>query len=464
MTNAVDFPLDLAEMSITLSGETEIRRTILPSGARILSEHMPGARSATLGYWVAVGSRDEQPTDTGEAGSLGSTHFLEHLLFKGTHQRDALDIAVSFDAVGGEHNAMTAKEFTCYYAKVRDEDLSMASTVIADMLTGSLIDSDEFDTERQVILEELAMAEDDPGEVAAERLFSAVLGDHPLGRPIGGDKETIAGATREGVWQHYREHYSPSSLVVSAAGAVDHDALVAEVTASLDEASDKRSEWSMSAMSAPNPRRNNPAATITRSEELVEIERPGGQINIMMGVQGLVSGDPRRFAMNILNTVLGGGMSSRLFQEIREKRGLAYSTYSFSSAYSDTGLFGLYAGCSPDKVGQVTGLLYDEFLRIANEGITPDELKRALGQLAGSSALALEDSDTRMGRLARTEMGTGKFYDLDESLRQLAEVTPSDIVALAQDLASRPCSTVVVGDLSEAQAGVKIREALEARR
>ncbi|WGD38258.1 pitrilysin family protein [Lysinibacter sp. HNR] len=464
MTGAVEFPLDLPEMSVSFDGETEIRRTILPSGVRVLTEHMPGSRSATLGYWVAVGSRDEQFTNHGAAGSLGSTHFLEHLLFKGTYQRSALDIAVSFDAVGGEHNAMTAKEYTCYYAKVRDEDLSMATTVIADMLTGSIIDEAEFDTEREVILEELAMSDDDPANVAAERLYSAVLGDHPLGRPIGGDRETIAGATREGVWQHYREHYASSTLVVSAAGAVNHDALVREVVASLDTAAHKRPEWSITAESAPHARRPSLTTPIVRGEELTEIERPGGQINVMMGVPGLISSDPRRFALSVLNTVLGGGMSSRLFQEIREKRGLAYSTYSFSSAYSDTGLFGLYAGCTPDKAGQVTELLYDEFLRVAHDGITSSELSRALGQLSGSSALALEDSDVRMGRLARTDIGTGTFYDLDETLRQLAAVTPDDVTELAQELVSRPLSTVVVGDLGSAQAGQKIQKALEERR
>ncbi|NIH52186.1 putative Zn-dependent peptidase [Lysinibacter cavernae] len=451
-------------MSFTLGGDTLVRRTVHPSGVRILTESMPGARSATLGYWVTVGSRDEQPTETGAAGSLGSTHFLEHLLFKGTSQRNALEIAQSFDAVGGEHNAMTAKEFTCYYAKVRDTDLSMASSVIADMVTGSLIDPHEFDTEREVILEELAMAEDDPGDVASERLFSAVLGDHPLGRPIGGDRETIAGATREGVWQHYRERYSPSTLVISAAGAVNHDALVAEVTSSLDAAASDWSNWSMDAVAAPTPRRSVPPASVQRAEAIAEIERPGAQINLMLGVNGLVAGDDRRFAMNILNIVLGGGMSSRLFQEIREKRGLAYSTYSFSSAYSDAGLFGLYAGCAPDKAGQVTGLLRDEFSRLANDGITDDELRRALGQLAGSSALALEDSDTRMSRLARSEMGLGVFYDLDESLRRLAEVTVDDVQSLAQDLASREFSAVVVGDLSESKAGLSIRSALEVSR
>ncbi|GAA3596642.1 pitrilysin family protein [Klugiella xanthotipulae] len=461
MTSAVDLPLDLSALSFSVGGETLVQRTVHSSGVRILTESMPGVRSATLGFWVPVGSRDEQAHHAAAAGSLGSTHFLEHLLFKGTHSRSALDIAISFDAVGGEHNAMTAKEFTCYYAKVRDSDLSMATGVIADMVTGSVIDSAEFDTERTVILEELAMAEDDPADVASERLCGAVLGDHPLGRPIGGDSSTITGATREGVWQHYREQYQPSNLVVAAAGAVDHDTLVSEVVEALEHASRHWPEWSMSRVATPAARRDQTPAAITRGADYIEVERPGGQINLMLGVPGLIAGDPLRFAMSILNIVVGGGMSSRLFQEIREKRGLAYSTYSFASAYSDAGLFGLYAGCSPEKAGVVATVLRDEFSRLAQDGITDDELRRALGQLAGSSALALEDSETRMGRLARSDLGTGVFYDLDHTLECVAAVTSAEVQSLAQELASRPLSAVVVGDLNASSAGRNVRRALE---
>src|SRR6188768_2977547 len=220
MNAAVKLPLDLAELSFTASGSSLVRRSVLPSGVRILSESVPGARSATIGYWVAVGSRDETP------GTFGSTHFLEHLLFKGTTTRSALDIAVSFDAVGGEHNAMTAKEYTCYYAKIQDRDLPMAVDVLADMFTSSVLDPEEFETERGVILEELAMADDDPGDVVNERFFEAVLGAHPLGRPIGGSPAAIKEATRTAVWNHYRANYRPQDLVITVAGAVDHDELV----------------------------------------------------------------------------------------------------------------------------------------------------------------------------------------------------------------------------------------------
>lgn len=439
MNGAVQLPLDLAELSFLASGDCLVRRTVLPSGVRILTEQVPGARSVTIGFWVAVGSRDELP------GHFGSTHFLEHLLFKGTASRTALDIAISFDSVGGEHNAMTAKEYTCYYAKVRDRELPMAIEVLCDMITSSLLDSEDFETERGVILEELAMADDDPADVANERFFEAVLGGHPLGRPIGGSQETIRAVSRAAVWEHYRGNYRPQDLVITAAGAVPHDELVAGVEAALTAAG-----WNLSAEAAPVARRDASEDPIERGSPLAVVQRPTEQANILLGVPGITATDERRSAMAVLNSVLGGGMSSRLFQEVREKRGLAYSVYSFSPSYSDAGLFGLYAGCSPTKAGQVAELLLSEFRRLAEEGITEQELGRATGQLSGASALALEDSDTRMSRLGRSEITLGEFSDLDESLRRLDLVTQEDVASLAAELVSRPLSIAVVGTTDEA--------------
>ena len=438
MNGAVEFPLDLAELSFRAAGESLVRRSILPSGVRILSEHVPGSRSLTIGYWVAVGSRDEQP------GHIGSTHFLEHLLFKGTQTRSALDIAISFDSVGGEHNAMTAKEYTCYYAKVQDRDLSMAVEVLTDMLTSSLLDPAEFETERGVILEELAMADDDPADVASERFFEAVLGDHPLGRPIGGSPETIQAATRAAVWEHYRANYRPQDLVVTVAGAVDHDVLVAEVTRAL-----ARAGWDLGEYAAPVGRRADRPAIISQGEPVTIVRRPLEQANLLLGVPGLVASDDRRVTISVLNSIFGGGMSSRLFQEVREKRGLAYSVYSFAPTYSDAGIFGMYAGCTPAKAGQVAELMLSELHRLAEHGVTADEMKRAAGQLSGASALALEDSDTRMSRLGRSELTLGEFADLDESLRRLSLVTADDVRELAAGLASGPLSVAAVGALEE---------------
>ncbi|PRI10730.1 M16 family metallopeptidase [Leucobacter massiliensis] len=454
MREPILLPLDLPELDVDLSGG-QVRRTVHPSGLRVLTERMPGARSASIGFWVGVGSRDEQAERDDAPGSLGSTHFLEHLLFKGTPTRDAYAIATSFDRIGAEHNALTAKEYTCYYAKVRDADLEDAVTVLADMVTNSVLDPGEFETERGVILEELAMAADDLGDVANERFFEAVLGEHPLGRPIGGNPETIRAARRDDVELHYRERYDPSTLVITAAGAVDHDRLVAQVLAALQLAPDERWRTDRSAEPARRVQRLDDAAATeavsagqdAAAPALHLTDRPSEQLNLMIGTRGLCSADPRRFAFGVMNSVLGGGMSSRLFQEIREKRGLAYTAYSFGASYSDGGVFGIYAGTAPEKASEVIELARLELERVAAEGITEEERERALGQIAGSSALALEDSDTRMGRLARAELGSGELYDLDASLERFAAVTAEEIREIAGVLAARPLTVVGVGEL-----------------
>ena len=432
------FPLDQSELSFTASGGSTVHRTILPSGVRVLSEHVPGAQSASVSFSVAVGSRDEQN------GHFGSTHFLEHLLFKGTKRRTALDIAIAFDSVGGSSNASTGKEHTSYYAKVQDKALPLAIDVIADMLTSSLIDPVEFENERTVILEELAMNDDDPQDVAHEAFATAVLGDHALGRPIGGTKQTIEAVTRDAVWEHYQNNYRPQDLVVAAAGGVHHGKFVELVQQELSAA-----RWDLTKPAAPVARRNGQAAAISRGKELEVIKRPIAQANILVGMQGLVGNDDRRFAMSILNTVLGGGMSSRLFQEIREKRGLAYSVYSFNQGYSDGAYFGLYAGCSPAKAGEVTRLMLEEFDKIAQTGITQGELDLAIGNISGGLALKFENSQARMSRLIGAEMTTGEFFDLDETIERYANVTIEDVQTLVQWLKTKEQSIVAVGDVEK---------------
>lgn len=439
MNGAVQLPLDLAELRVEASGGTLVRRSVLPSGVRVLSEYVPGSQSATVGFWVAVGSRDEQPV------TYGSTHFLEHLLFKGTPTRSALDIAVAFDSVGGEHNALTAKEHTCYYAKVRDRDLDTAVRVLADMFASSTIDETDFENERGVILEELAMADDDPGDVAGERFFEAVFGEHPLGRPIGGSPDSIAAVGRAAVWEHYRANYNPRDLVITAAGAVDHDRLVAVAVDALAAAG-----WQLDVEALPVARREPATELIERGSPLALVNRPLEQVNLYLGSLGLAAADERRPQLTVLNSVLGGGMSSRLFQEVREKRGLAYSVFSFAASYSDAGVMGLYAGCSPQRATDVAELMLAEFRRIASEGISDEELRRARGQLSGASALALEDSDTRMSRLGRSELTLGEFADLDETLRRIDAVTTASVRDLAAELVSRPLSITAVGPVSPA--------------
>lgn len=288
------------------------------------------------------------------------------------------------------------------------------------------------------------MAEDDPADAAGERFFSAVLGDHPLGRPIGGDPTTIRAAVRDAVWSHYRANYRPQDLVVTAAGAIDHDRLIADVERALVGAG-----WDLDQAASPVPRRPTAAAAIERAAARTVVKRPIEQANLMIGMPGIVATDERRVTMGALNAILGGGMSSRLFQEVRERRGLAYAVYSFASAYSDAGVFGMFAGCAPARAGQVAELMLDELRRLADHGVSALEVERAVGQLSGASALALEDSDARMSRLGRSEISLGEFADLDESLRRLSLVTPSDIQELARELVDRPVSVVAVGNVDD---------------
>lgn len=421
-------------------GGALVRRSVLPGGVRVLTESMPGLRSATVGAWVGVGSRDERD------GHHGSTHFLEHLLFKGTARRDAMDIAEAFDAVGGEANAATGKEHTCYYARVLDADVPMAVDVITDMVTSATLDPAELEIERGVILEELAMNDDDPSDVAHEQFAAAVLGHHPLGRPIGGTPDTIEGVPRSAVHAHYTEHYRPETLVVTAAGGVDHDALCAQVLEAV-----RTGGWQLDDAAVPSQRRLPGRAgdaladgVPVQGTELV-IHRTTEQANVVVGGPGLTATDDRRFVLSVLTTALGGGMSSRLFQEIREKRGLAYSTYAFSSQHADAGIFGLYAGCTPSKVDEVLELLHREWDRLAADGITDAELRRSIGQLSGGLVLGLEDSGSRMSRLGKAELVHGQLLSQGETLDRIRAVTRVEVQQLAAELAAQPRSVVQVG-------------------
>jgi predicted Zn-dependent peptidase len=424
-------------------GGAVVRRAVLPGGVRVLTEAMPGLRSATIGAWVGVGSRDEA------RGHYGSTHFLEHLLFKGTRRRSAMDIATAFDAVGGEANAVTGKEHTCYYARVLDEDVDMASDVLLDMVAAARLDVEDVESERGVILEELAMNDDDPADVVHERFAELVLGGHPLGRPIGGTPQTIGAVGRDDIAEHYREHYDAPGLVVTAAGGIDHDALVAAVAAQLSD-----SGWSLPESVTPRPRRDADGAREVPVGELgaggqLVVRRPTEQANVILGTVGLTANDDRRYVMSILNAVLGGGMSSRLFQEIRERRGLAYSVYSFASGYSDSGWFGLYAGCAPGKVDEVVILLRAGLDELAEHGVGEEELARAKGQVGGGLVLGLEDSGSRMTRLGRAELVHGIFMSIDSTLAAVRSVTADEVRTLAAELAARPRSLAVVGPFGE---------------
>lgn len=417
-------------------GGAVVTRTVLPCGTRILTESMPGLLSATVGFWVGVGSRDEAP------GHLGSTHFLEHLLFKGTTTRNALQIAEAFDAVGGESNAITAKEHTCYYARVLSEQLPMAVDVLMDMVADAVLDPDELERERGVILEELAMDQDDPTDVAFEHFVEHVLHGNPLSRPIGGTPDEILAVSRQRVWAHFQEHYRPEGLVVTAAGGLEHQDVVNMVVTSMTTAG-----WDAFAPATARPRRTRGSADATApTPEWGHhvLHRPVEQSNVVVGCLGLAAGDDRRYHMTVLNAALGGGMSSRLFQEIREKRGLAYNMFSFAGSYSDAGYFGMYAGCAPAKTDQVLHLMTEELNKLAHDGIQEPELTKVVGQLAGGTVLALEDTGSRMSRLGSAELTTGEFYDLEETLDRVRAVTAEDVRALAQELAQSPTVVQIV--------------------
>ncbi|MEE1649192.1 pitrilysin family protein [Brachybacterium sp. J144] len=439
-------PLDLTyddpASDVVLDAAAGVRRSILPGGVRLLTQTDRSVRSATLGLWLPVGSRDERPEHA------GSTHVLEHLLFKGTSRRSALDIAAAFDEVGGDSNAVTAKEHTLYYGRVRSADLPMAADVLTDMITASLLEEEALRTEREVILEELAMAEDDPTDIGYETFLAEVLGpETAIGRPVGGTEQTVTALAIEDVREHWREHYTPENLVVTAVGDLDHEELAGLLVAGL-----RRGGWELADGALPTRGRREGALAPESAAALDvaaiaphRLVRPSEQNHIYLGGQGLSALSEDRHALSVLMSVLGGGMSSRLFQNIREQRGLAYSVYSFSAGYRDAGLFGLYAACRPGRTAQVVELLAEELEQMGSGGITATELERAKGQITGSFALGLEDTSSRMGRLGTLELVHGRYTSVDETLRRIGEVDVRAVQDLAARLAASFSTRVEVG-------------------
>ncbi|WP_432105275.1 M16 family metallopeptidase [Streptomyces sp. bgisy091] len=422
------------------NGIGTVRRTVLPGGLRVVTETLPSVRSATFGIWANVGSRDETPSLN------GATHYLEHLLFKGTAKRSALDISSAIDAVGGEMNAFTAKEYTCYYARVLDTDLPLAIDVVCDMLTGSLIAPEDVDAERGVILEEIAMTEDDPGDCVHDLFAHTMLGDTPLGRPVLGTVDTINALNRGQIARFYKKHYDPTHLVVAAAGNVDHATVVRQVRKAFERAGALgRTD------AVPTPPRAG-SRTLRATGRVEVLNRKTEQAHVVLGMPGLARTDERRWALGVLNTALGGGMSSRLFQEVREKRGLAYSVYSYTSGFADCGLFGVYAGCRPSQVHDVLKICRDELDRVASDGLDDEEIARAVGQLAGSTVLGLEDTGALMNRIGKSELCWGEQMSVDDMLAKIAAVTPDEVRAVAADVLGQRPSLSVIGPLKDKQA------------
>jgi predicted Zn-dependent peptidase len=342
-------------------------------------------------------------------------------------------------------NAFTAKEYTCYYARVLDSDLPLAVDILSDMITSSLITPKDVDAERDVVLEEIAMNEDDPSDTAHEAFTAKLYGDTPLGRPILGTTDSIKAITRDQIYEHYRARYGPEHLVVAAAGNLDHDTVVRLVTDAFGSALDRAAE------PAP-PRLNGDHVTGQAGTGTKLISRGIEQANLVLGCEGLARTDGRRFALGVLNAAFGGGMSSRLFQEVREKRGLAYSVYSFSAQHADSGVWAVYVGCLPSKADDVLAICREEIAKVVDGGLTDAELTRGKGQVRGSIVLSLEDPPSRMSRLGKSELVYPRLEPVEEVLAAVDAVTHDDIRAVAAEILTRPKALAVVGPFDDPSA------------
>ncbi|CCG04568.1 M16 family metallopeptidase [Blastococcus saxobsidens] len=412
-----------------------VERTELPGGLRVLTETMPGVLSATLGIWVGVGSRDETPA------VAGSSHFLEHLLFKGTSSRSALEIATAMDAVGGEMNAFTAKEHTCYYANVLTSDLPLAVTLLADLVTDATNTAADLESERTVVLEEIAMRDDEPSDAVHDLFAETLFGDTSLGRSVLGTVKSIEGLTRDDVDGWYRSRYTAPSIVVTAAGRVDHQQVLELVTAAFGDR--------LAGTDRPAPLRTGDVELVRPARSSGLISRRTEQTHLLLGTPAMGRQDERRYVAAVLDAAVGGGMSSRLFQEIREKRGLVYSVGSALSHYAGAGAFSVYAGCSKKRVPEVLRLVREELDRVAADGLTAEEVARARGQLKGGLVLGLEDTGSRMSRLGKSELSYGEYVPVRDVLARIEAVDETQVRSVAGEIFGRETCLAVVGPYRE---------------
>jgi predicted Zn-dependent peptidase len=413
-----------------------LQRSVLPSGLRVVTEQLPGSCSACVGMWVAVGSRDE-PTAV-----AGAAHYLEHLLFKGTVRRSAVAIAEEIDAVGGELNAFTTKEHTCYHAHVLDSDFELAIDLVCDVLGDALLEESDVDIERGVVLEEIAMRDDDPEDLVHDEFCAALFGSHPLGRPVLGTEESVTGMSREALHRFYRQRYTPERMVLTVTGNVTHSAVLAAVARSFGH--------HLTGCAQPvHPRRGR--ARITGGRPLALCPDSSEQVHLTLGVQAINRHDDRRYALGVLNAALGGGMSSRLFQQVREQRGLAYSVYSAVDSYADVGSLSIYAGCSPGRLGEVAVVIGDVLADLARDGLSDTELARGKGQLRGGLVLGLEDAPSWMIRIGTAELNHGEHHTVEHELRRINAVTAEQVGELARELLRQRITAAVVGPYPHAE-------------
>lgn len=424
---------------MTTELDAGVHRTVLPCGLRVITEHVPGMRSATIGLWVAVGSRDEEPE------LAGAAHYLEHLLFKGTSSRTAAGIAEEIDAVGGEFNAFTSKEHTCFYAQVLDTDLPLAMDLVTDVVFEAVCADADVETERQVVLEEIAMRDDDPEDLLHEIFIETMLGEHVLARPVLGTEESITGLAPDAIRGFYRSRYELPAMVLSVAGNVEHSEVLRLAQKALGHRLDAEAK--------PFGPRTGDAEIVPASGLVVHTDDTE-QAHVMLGARGVSRHDDRRFALSVLNTALGGGMSSRLFQEIRERRGLAYQVYSSMACYADTGYLAVYAGCQPERLGDVARVLREVISDVAEHGLTDAEVARAKGQLRGGMVLGLEDTSSRMTRIGKNELNYGRYLSVDDTIARIDAVTTEQVTRLAHELLTSEgglCTAAVVGPYAHAE-------------
>ena len=409
-----------------------VKRSVHASGLRIVTEEVPSVRSAAVGIWVNVGSRDEAPA------TAGASHFLEHLLFKGTTSRTALEISSSIESVGGEMNAFTSKEYTCFYARVIDTDLPMAIDVVSDLITSSVVSALDVDAERKVVLEEIAMRDDDPSDLVHDLFSDTYYGDTPIGRPILGTIDSINAMSRNTVFNYYKKKYLPQDLVVAVAGNIKHKRVVAMVEQALSR------DNFLDVMAAPVIRPNIPIKN-SKQQSVGLMYKKSEQAHMFYGMQAVARADERRFAMGVLSAALGGGMSSRLFQEIREKRGLAYSVYSYAQQFVGSGLIGFYAGCNPAKAVEVVEIIRSVLNDVAVNGMTQEEIDRAKGAVRGSLVLSQEDTGSRMSRIGKNEIVYGQVMDFDDILTSIDRVSAQDIGEIASEFLVKTPTLALVG-------------------
>lgn len=397
--------------------------TTLPSGLRIITETMPSLRSVAMGCWIDTGSRDENDNEA------GVSHFLEHLLFKGSEKLSAREVNETLDAIGAESNAFTSKEATCYWTRLLDQDLAVGFDILSEIIQRPAFRMNEIDSERQVVVEEINMNEDDPSDVVFENFSTAVFSSHPLEAPVLGTRESIRGMTRDDIHGYWKRRYGAGSLVVAAAGSVEHDALVEMVA-------DRFGEWS-----GENVEHQFAPAAVLPTIQLTK--RDTEQAHLVLGGPGLARADERRWAFEVLNHVMGSGMSSRLFREVRDERGLAYAIYGFKLAYADNGAWGVHVGTTPHQTDTALTVIREELAKVVEEGITDEELVRAKGSMRGGLALSLEDSNSRMVRLGRDELAGMPHLSVDERLAKLEAVDLDAVRSVAADLYG--ASTRVMG-------------------